>query len=49
MVDLKKEVLDTLKKGEDFNDYNKIFDENQELIDEWETIFKEEENFKFKP
>ena len=50
MVDFKKEILDTIKKGEDTSEeYDKLFEENQKLIDEWDRIFKDEENFKFKP
>lgn len=50
MVDFKKEILDTIKNGEDYpKEFNKIFEENQKLIDEWDEIVKEEENFKFKP
>lgn len=50
MVNLKKEILNTIKKGEDTSEeYDKLFEENQKLMDEWDKIFKDEENFKFKP
>ncbi len=48
MLDFKKEILGTIKNGDEYpKEYKDMFEENQKLLDEWDKIFKEEEKFKF--